>query len=256
MHVRGRAAIPAMVAVLLAGFVAVAPASAATVGARWQARVGPGGANGTATATIDTSGAGTISVNLKRLARAATYTETLFRGTCAARSTRIATLPSLRTSAGGTVARANVLTAAQAAVLNGGNAVIRLVSGSQVYCGALARQAGSAIVTTCDQAHLAAAIAAGGTVRFACDATIRLTTTLAVSKAVVLDGSDRGVTIDGGGKVGLFAVGGGATFGLVNLALQNGSSNGAGGAIDRRSIRQTVRPSKKDVERRNPIRSI
>ena len=71
MHVRGRAAMPALVAVLLAGFVAVAPASAATVGARWQARMGPGGANGTATATIDTSGAGTISVNLKRLARGA-----------------------------------------------------------------------------------------------------------------------------------------------------------------------------------------
>jgi predicted outer membrane repeat protein len=232
MHVRGRAAMLALVAVLLAGFVAVAPASAATVGARWQARMGPGGANGTATATIDTSGAGTISVNLKRLARAATYTETLFRGTCAARSTRIATLPSLRTSAGGTVARANSLTAAQATLLNGGSAVIRLVSGSQVYCGALARQAGSAIVTTCDQAHVAAAIAAGGTVRFACDATIRLTTTLAVSKAVVLDGTDRAVAIDGDGKVGLFSVRGGATFGLVNLALRNGRSNGAGGAID------------------------
>ena len=232
MHVRGRAAIPVLVALLVAGFLAVAPASAATVGARWQARVGPGGVNGTANAAIETSGAGTISVDLKRLARAATYTETLFRGTCAVRSTRIVTLPSLETTASGTVARTNALTAAQAALLNGGSAVIRLVSGGQVYCGALARQGGSAIVTICDRAHLAAAIAAGGTVRFACDATITLTTTLAVSKPVVLDATDRSVTIDGGGKVRLFSVGGGVAFGLVNLALQNGRSNGAGGAVD------------------------
>src|SRR5487761_2524419 len=228
----GRAVMTAIVAVLFSAVVAVGPASASTVGARWQAKIGSRGVNGTATIAIATSGAGTVSVRLKGLVPTATYSETLFRGTCSRLSTRLAALPALRTTARGIFARTNALTVAQATLANNGGAVIRLVSGSHVSCGAFARQAGAAIVTTCDQAHLASALATGGTVQFACDGTITLASTIAVTRPVVLDATDHLVIIDGGGAVGLFSVSGGASFGVVNLTLQDGSSLSHGGAID------------------------
>ena len=232
MTFTGRAVMTAIVAVLFSAVVAVGPASAATVGAQWLAKVGSRGINGSATAAITTSGTGTISVSLKGLVPKAAYTETLFRGTCSRLSARLAALPTLRTTAKGTFARTNALTVAQAAQVNNGGAVIRIVSGSHVSCGAFARKAGASLVTACDQAHLTSALATGGTVRFACDGTIALASTIAVTKPVVLDATDHVVIIDGGGAVGLFSVGGGASFGVVDLTLQNGSSLGPGGAID------------------------
>lgn len=232
MTLGGRAVMTVIVALVLSAFVVVGPASAATVGAQWQARVGPGGSNGTSTIRIDTSGAGMISVGLRGLIDKTTYSETLFRGTCSKLSAKLLILPTLKTTASGTFARTNALTSAQASLLNNGGAVIRLVSASHVDCGAFVKQAGASIVTTCDQSHLAAALASGGTVRFACDATITLVSTIPVRKPVVLDATDRTVIIDGGGAVGLFSVGGGATFGIDNLTLQNGNSGAVGGAID------------------------
>ena len=232
MTLGGRAAIPVIVALVLSAFVVVAPASAAIAGAQWQAKVGSGGINGTSAIRVDTSGAGIISVSLKGLGRMTTYSETVFRGTCSKLSAKLLILPTLKTTASGTVVRTNVLTAAQASLLNNGGDVIRLVSGSHVYCGAFVKQAGATIVTTCDQSHLASALANGGTVRFACDATITVASTISIMRPVVLDATNRTVIIDGGGAVGLFSVGGGATFGVVNLTLQNGNSAGVGGAID------------------------
>jgi hypothetical protein len=232
MTLRGRAVMTVIVAVVLSTFVVVGPASAAIVGAQWQAKVGSGGINGTSAIRIDTSGAGIISVSLKGLGHKTTYSETLFRGTCSKLSAKLLTLPNLKTTASGTFVRTNTLTAAQASLLNSGGDVIRLVSGSHVYCGAFAKQAGATIVTTCDQSHLASALANGGTVRFACDGTITVASTISIMKPVVLDATNRTVIIDGGGAIGLFSVGGGATFGVVNLTLQNGNSGGSGGAID------------------------
>ena len=219
-------------ALLLSVVVVVGPASGATVGVQWKANIGSHGANGTALAQIDTSGAGTITVDLTGLGQLTTYSETLFGGTCSKLSATLVTLPMIKTSTSGTFVRTDALTAAQASRLNDGGTLIRLVSGSHVFCSAFARQAGTSLVTTCDQGHLAAAIANGGTVTFACDGTIALATTIPVTKSVVLDASDHAVIIDGGGAIGLFSVGGGATFGIVNLTLQNGRSAGSGGAID------------------------
>ena len=231
MTFRSRAIVMLSVALVLSALVVVGPAQAATLGVQWQAAVGPRGANGTAEISIDTSGPGAISVSLKGLGHGLTYSETLYRGTCAKLSAKLVVLPTLKTTPSGTFERTDALTPGQAAAVNNGGAVIRLVSGRRVSCGAFVSQAGVAIVTTCDQGHLASALAVGGMVRFACDATITLTSTLSVSKPTVLDATDHAVTIDGGGKVGLFSVGGGATFAIVNLALQNGSAS-VGGAID------------------------
>ena len=229
-----RAAMASLAAFVLGAFLIVAPASAATVGAQWLARVGPAGANGTATIRVDTSGAGGITLTLRGLARRAPYAATLYRGTCAARSAKIVALPSLKTSASGTFVRTSALTPSQAAVVNTGSAALWLAAGGHVICGTFAQQAGASVVTTCDQGHLASALARGGTVRFACDGTIALTSTIAITKSVVLDASDRSVVVDGGGAVGLFSVAGGVSLGIVGLTLQNGRSSDAGGAIDAR----------------------
>jgi hypothetical protein len=221
-------------AFVLGAFLIVAPASAATVGAQWQARVGPAGANGTVTIRVDTSGTGGVTLTLRGLARRTTYAATLYRGTCSARAAKIVALPALKTSASGTFVRTSALTPSQAAVVNAGSAAIWVVLGPHVLCGTFAQQAGASIVTTCDQGHLASALARGGTVRFACDGTLALASTIAVTKPVVLDASDRSVAIDGGGAVGLFSLAGGASLGIVGLTLQNGSSSDAGGAIDAR----------------------
>jgi IPT/TIG domain len=86
------------------------------------------------------------------------------------------------------------------------------------------------VVSTCDQAHLATAVAAGGTVTFTCSGTISLTSTITSTLTTVLDGTGQSVTIDGGGSVGLFFDSGGS-FGVVNLRLQDGNTAGGGGAI-------------------------
>ncbi len=176
-----RAAMAALAALVLGSFLVVAPASAATVGAQWQARVGPAGANGTATIRVDTSGAGGITLTLRGLARRTSYAATLYRGTCAARAAKIVALPTLKTSASGTFVRTSALSPSQAEVVNAGSAAIWVVLGSHITCGTFAEQPGTSIVTTCDQGHLASALAGGGTVRFACDGTIPLASTIAVT---------------------------------------------------------------------------
>lgn len=50
----------------------VAPASAATVGASWKAKIGSAGVNGTATIQAYTTGSGSLALKLAKL-RAATY---------------------------------------------------------------------------------------------------------------------------------------------------------------------------------------
>jgi predicted outer membrane repeat protein len=230
MTLRGRVLVTMSVALVLSASVVVGPANATTLGVQWQAAVGSRGANGISQISIDTSGPGAISVNLKGLAHGLTYSETLYRGTCSKLAAKLVVLPTLKATPSGTFERTDALTPAQAAAVNNGGVVIRLVSGRHVDCGPFVSQAGVAIVTTCDQAHLASALGVGGMVRFACDATIALTSTLSITKPVVLDATDHAVTIDGGGKVGLFSVGTGATFAIVNLALQNGSGS-VGGAI-------------------------
>lgn len=231
MMFRRRVIVTMGMSLVLSAFVVVGPSQAATLGVQWQAAVGPRGTNGTAEISIDTAGPGEISVSLKGLGHRLTYSETLYRGTCSKLSANIVVLPTLKSTPSGTFERIDALTPAQATAVNNGGAVIRLVSGRRVYCGAFVSQAGVAIVTTCDQGHLASALGVGGMVRFACDATITLTSTLQVTKPTVLDATDHAVTIDGGGKVGLFSMGGEATFAVVNLTLQNGSAS-VGGAID------------------------
>jgi len=95
-------------------------------------------------------------------------------------------------------------------------------------------QAGG-VVAVCDEAHLLAALAGGGTVTFACSGTIILTTTIDVSSNTTIDGSGQNVTISGNNAVRVFRVRLGATLNLSKLTLINGSAgdlDGGGGAYN------------------------
>ncbi len=60
------------------------------------------------------------------------------------------------------------------------------------------------VVTVCDEAHLLAALAGGGTVTFACSGTITLTAEIVISADTTIDGTGQDVTISGNNAVRVF----------------------------------------------------
>jgi hypothetical protein len=87
------------------------------------------------------------------------------------------------------------------------------------------------VVSTCDEASLRAALAGGGTVTFACDGTITLANTLAITNGTVIDASGHGITISGGNAVRLLTVDPGVNLSLIQLTLANGRHKGADGVL-------------------------
>src|ERR1035438_68317 len=87
------------------------------------------------------------------------------------------------------------------------------------------------VVTNCTEADLRAAMAGGGTVTFACDGTITLTSTITVEHDTTLDGSGHQVSISGNGAVRVFSVNPNISFTLVNLTITNGYDSQSGSAI-------------------------
>lgn len=101
-----------------------------------------------------------------------------------------------------------------------------------LMAGALAPVAGRSDtrLDACDPDALEAAVAAGGTVTFGCNGTIRLTRTLTISQNTQLDATGRDVVIDGGNEVRLLLVSHGAALGVTHLTFAHGRSV-EGGAI-------------------------
>lgn len=97
---------------------AMAPvASAATLTNSWQAKLGSGGANGSATINAYTSGTGSIVLRLARL-RALTYLPvTLSKGTCASVGTTLIRFPTIHTTSTGAAVRTSSLTVPQATLI-------------------------------------------------------------------------------------------------------------------------------------------
>ncbi len=83
-------------------------------------------------------------------------------------------------------------------------------------------QAGG-IVSVCDEAHLRAALAGGGTVTFACSGTITLTAEIAIAADTTIDGSGQAVTISGNDTVRVFNVQTGGAFNLNALTIAHGA---------------------------------
>ena len=88
------------------------------------------------------------------------------------------------------------------------------------------------IVSICDEAHLLAALAGGGTVTFSCSGTITLTAEIVIAADTTIDGSGQTVTISGNHAVRVFTVNSGVTLNLNELTIANGSVDaGYGGGI-------------------------
>src|SRR5687767_6447335 len=92
-------------------------------------------------------------------------------------------------------------------------------------------QGSAATVNVCDEASLRAALAAGGTVTFACDGTIVLTNTLVISQHTVLDGTGHSVVLSGGGLVRPFVVNGGVQFTMKAITVVDGLGITRGGGF-------------------------
>jgi hypothetical protein len=80
------------------------------------------------------------------------------------------------------------------------------------------------VVAVCDEAHLLAALAGGGTVTFACSGTITLSNTITIAADTTIDGSGQEITISGNDAVRVFTVNAGATLNLNKLTVAHGSS--------------------------------
>jgi hypothetical protein len=86
----------------------------------------------------------------------------------------------------------------------------------------------SGIVTECTEASLRAAISGGGTVTFACDGMINLSSTLLITRDTLLQAANHQVAISGS-RLRLFQIGSNITFSLSDVTLTNGyATNGAG----------------------------
>src|SRR6266550_2709809 len=90
------------------------------------------------------------------------------------------------------------------------------------------------VVTNCDEVSLRAAMLEGGTVTFACDGTITLGSTAAITNDTTFDATGRSVIISGGSAIRLFKVESNVTFVLKSLTLADGLARGTNGgpAID------------------------
>src|SRR3990172_61308 len=76
-------------------------------------------------------------------------------------------------------------------------------------------------VTAATEADLRAALVGGGTVTFAVDGTITLTSRLIITNNTVIDGTGHAVTLSGGGAVGVLLVNSGVKLTLSRLTIAN-----------------------------------
>ena len=125
-------------AAMLIGF-AAAPVSAITVQRTWSAPVGSSGSNGTITLYAFTNGVGSIHYSLRGLTANATYSVQIRTGSCAKLGAVAAGLPSVPTSATGTVTRVNnVFASLMSRIWSAARStsfVVRIVSGTSIRCG-------------------------------------------------------------------------------------------------------------------------
>ncbi|MGA2870746.1 MAG: hypothetical protein ABSF34_16485, partial [Verrucomicrobiota bacterium] len=90
---------------------------------------------------------------------------------------------------------------------------------------------GGGVVSTPSQSALTSALTGGGTVTFAFNGTITLTSAENISANTVMDGSGYNVIISGGNSSQIFKVGTGVNLTLNNLTIANGFTKTNGGAI-------------------------
>jgi len=87
------------------------------------------------------------------------------------------------------------------------------------------------VVAVCDETHLLAALAGGGTVTFACSGTIVLTNTITIYADTAIDGSGQEVTISGNNTVPVMTLSTETSLLLERLTIADGNGNVASGGI-------------------------
>lgn len=107
-------------------------------------------------------------------------------------------------------------------------------------CLIVAHPARSAVMTTCDETSLRAAIAEGGIITFPCDGVIALANPLFITNDITLSAIGCEVALSGGGSNRVFEVLPGASLTLVNLTIRDGvGTNGGGVFVDHGELRAT-----------------
>jgi len=138
------AAAPGGQADSLVGSLSLVPtAASASATSAWQAKIGAGGANGTAKLQILDTGTGSLTLKLVKMRPATLLPVVLHEGTCSAVGAILARLDPIRSSNTGAAARTSSLTitrarAVSAALRSGGKVAIQIGSGSAVRCGLFA----------------------------------------------------------------------------------------------------------------------
>ncbi|HKX60546.1 MAG TPA: choice-of-anchor Q domain-containing protein [Verrucomicrobiae bacterium] len=88
---------------------------------------------------------------------------------------------------------------------------------------------GAAVISTCDEAGLRAALGTGEPVTFGCDGTIVLSNSIVINNAATLDADGHTVGLSGGGRTRIFEVSNGGSLHLMGLKLSDGFTLGAAG---------------------------
>lgn len=120
-HVAGRG-LAARIGVLLAGVVIVALAlapvlEAAVLTSAWQAKLGTGGANGTAKIQVFSNGSGSVTLKLAKLRASTLLPVVLRKGTCSSAGAVLFRPGSIKTTSKGVASRTSSLTAAQVSLV-------------------------------------------------------------------------------------------------------------------------------------------
>ena len=106
------------VSLALVGSLAVVPAvSSATVTNAWQAKLGSGGANGTAKIQVFSNGSGSVTLTLAKLRASTLLPVVLHKGTCGSTGAVLVRLASIKTTSKGVASRTSNLTAAQVSLI-------------------------------------------------------------------------------------------------------------------------------------------
>ena len=120
------------IALVVSLVVGPVPAGGATLTNAWQARLGSGGTNGTATIQAFVGGTGSVILKLSRFRPLVTLPVTLSKGTCSQAGTTLIRLAAIRTTATGAAVRTSTLTASQVTLLlkatAGGRLAVRVGS--------------------------------------------------------------------------------------------------------------------------------
>jgi hypothetical protein len=139
MHTSRRRAGALLLALVVLLTLAVAPADGLTIQRKWSAKVGSTTSGGTTSLRAYTTGTGAITYGLKGLRKNVTYTVQIRYGTCSRLGSLATTLPGVRTSSTGTVAKTTSLLRGHMywvwKAARSPSFVVRLVNGTSIRCG-------------------------------------------------------------------------------------------------------------------------